>query len=197
MKHYEVSDEYRTGNETIDQQHARMLDQTQRAYQLFTDENMLFKCADINRILEDLSFHTAEHFAYEEEYMREIGYDRLEEHIRHHEDFSRKIQEFTERVPQLSLDTQDEMLGEVFEYLQEWWKVHITQEDMKYVEFAKTHQTAAPEAAGRRGRSVAAQKGARERMVRYGGGRLYMRETAGHSGRDAERKREWKKLGKN
>ena len=144
MKHYEVSDEYRTGNESIDQQHARMLDQTQRAYQLFTDENMLFKCADINRILEDLSFHTAEHFAYEEEYMREIGYDRLEEHIRHHEDFSRKIQEFTERVPQLSLDTQDEMLGEVFEYLQEWWKVHITQEDMKYVEFAKTHQTAAP-----------------------------------------------------
>ena len=73
MKHYEVSDEYRTGNETIDQQHARMLDQTQRAYQLFTDENMLFKCADINRILEDLSFHTAEHFAYEEEYMREIA----------------------------------------------------------------------------------------------------------------------------
>lgn len=144
MKHYEISDEYRTGNETIDQQHARMLDHTQRAYQLFTDENMLFKCADINKILEGLSFHTAEHFAYEEEYMRELGYDRLEEHIRHHEDFSRKIQEFIERVPQLSLDTQDEMLGEVFEYLQEWWKVHITQEDMKYVEFAKAHQTAAP-----------------------------------------------------
>ena len=47
-------------------------------------------------------------------------------------------------VPQLSLDTQDEMLGEVFEYLQEWWKVHITQEDMKYVEFANNHETAAP-----------------------------------------------------
>ena len=39
MKQYEVSEEYRTGNETIDQQHARMLDHTQRAYLLFTDEN--------------------------------------------------------------------------------------------------------------------------------------------------------------
>ena len=137
MKQYEVSEEYRTGNETIDQQHARMLDHTQRAYQLFTDENMLFKCADINKILEGLSFHTAAHFAYEEEYMREIGFDQLEEHIKRHEAFSRKLQEFIDRVPRLSLATQDEMLGEVFEYLQEWWKVHITQEDMKYVEFAE------------------------------------------------------------
>ena len=128
MKQYEVSEEYRTGNETIDQQHARMLDHTQRAYLLFTDENMLFKCADINKILEGLSFHTAEHFAYEEDYMRELGFDQLEEHIRCHEAFRRKLQEFINRVPQLSLDTQDEMLGEVFEYLQEWWKVHITQE---------------------------------------------------------------------
>lgn len=65
-------------------------------------------------------------------------------HIRCHEAFRRKLQEFIDRVPQLSLDTQDEMLGEVFEYLQEWWKVHITQEDMKYVEFANNHETAAP-----------------------------------------------------
>ena len=62
-----------------------MLDHTQRAYLLFTDENMLFKCADINKILEGLSFHTAEHFAYEEDYMRELGFDQLEEHIRCHE----------------------------------------------------------------------------------------------------------------
>ena len=105
---------------------------------------MLFKCADINKILEGLSFHTAEHFAYEEDYMRELGFDQLEEHIRCHEAFRRKLQEFIDRVPQLSLYTQDEMLGEVFEYLQEWWKVHITQEDMKYVEFANNHETAAP-----------------------------------------------------
>ena len=99
MKQYEVSEEYRTGNETIDQQHARMLDHTQRAYQLFTDENMLFKCADINKILEGLSFHTAAHFAYEEEYMREIGFDQLEEHIKRHEAFSRKYRTLSTGCP--------------------------------------------------------------------------------------------------
>ena len=74
MKHYEVSDEYRTGNETIDQQHARNAGPDAESLPAFTDENMLFKCADINRILEDLSFHTAEHFAYEGRVHAEIGW---------------------------------------------------------------------------------------------------------------------------
>ena len=59
MKRYEISDEYRTGNDRIDQQHAKMLDYTWRAHELFTDENMLFKADDIRKILEGLDrlFH--------------------------------------------------------------------------------------------------------------------------------------------
>ncbi|HIY59707.1 MAG TPA: hemerythrin family protein [Candidatus Eisenbergiella pullistercoris] len=137
MKHYEISDEYRTGNDRIDQQHAKMLDYTWRAHELFADENMLFKADDIRKILEGLEYYTVVHFAEEEEFMERIGFDGRKEHIGQHEAFREKIRGFIARVPELSLATQDDMLGEVFEYLQEWWKVHITHEDRKYVDFER------------------------------------------------------------
>ncbi len=48
---------------------------------------------------------------------------------------ARKSEASLKGCRELSLATQDDMLGEVFEYLQDWWKVHITHEDRKYVEF--------------------------------------------------------------
>ena len=137
MKHYQISDEYRTGNEKIDQQHAKMHDYTWRAHELFADENMLFKSDDIRKILEGLEYYTIVHFSEEEAFMEQIGFDGLEEHKKQHDRFRAKIRSFIERVPELSLDTQDDMLGEVFEYLQEWWKIHITHEDQKYAEFGQ------------------------------------------------------------
>lgn len=137
MKHYEISDEYRTGNDRIDQQHAKMLDYTWRAHELFADENMLFKADDIRKILEGLEYYTVVHFTEEEEFMERIGFDGRQEHMEQHETFRRKIRSFIERVPELSLANQDDMVGEVFEYLQEWWKVHITREDRKYVDFER------------------------------------------------------------
>lgn len=135
MKFYKISDEYRTGNDRIDQQHAKMLDYTWRAHELCADENMLFKSDDIQKILEGLEYYTIVHFAEEEEFMEQIGFDGIEAHRKQHDNFRAKIRSFIERVPELSLATQDDMLGEVFEYLQDWWKVHITHEDRKYVEF--------------------------------------------------------------
>ena len=137
MKHYEISDEYRTGNDKIDQQHAKMLDYTWRAHELFSDENMLFKSDDIRKILEGLEYYTIVHFAEEEEFMEQIGFNGIEAHRKQHDNFRAKIHSFIERVPEHSLSTQDDMLGEVFEYLQDWWKVHITHEDQKYVQFER------------------------------------------------------------
>ena len=143
MREYQISEEYRTGIEQIEQQHAKLLDHTQRAYELFADENMLFKSEDIRNILEGLDYYSEVHFAYEEAYMEEIGFEGMEAHKRQHEAFRKKIQEFISRVPLLSLATQDAMCGEVFEYLQEWWKVHIICEDMKYAEYSRECETAA------------------------------------------------------
>ena len=88
MKRYEISDEYRTGNDRIDQQHAKMLDYTWRAHELFTDENMLFKADDIRKILEGLEYYTVVHFAEEEEFMERIGFEGIEAHRGQHDVFN-------------------------------------------------------------------------------------------------------------
>ncbi|HJA93944.1 MAG TPA: hemerythrin family protein [Candidatus Eisenbergiella merdipullorum] len=146
MKQYQISDEYRTGNDRIDQQHAKLLDYTWRAQELFTDENMLFKSDDIRKILEGLEYYTLVHFTEEEEFMERLGYGEIEDHRKQHDDFRMRIRSFIERVPELSLDTQDDMLGEIFDYLQGWWKSHITHEDRKYVEFERENGLLAEEA---------------------------------------------------
>ncbi len=133
MKEYRIREEYRTGNEKIDHQHAKMLDHIQVAHQLFADENMLFKCADIRKMLEGLNFYAQEHFADEEAYMEQLGFDGLEAHKKQHDAFRVKIQEFIDGIPELTLDTQDLMLGEVFEYLDQWWNNHIAHVDRQYV----------------------------------------------------------------
>ncbi len=142
MKEYQIREDYCTGNEKIDRQHASMLGHIQAAHQLFADENMLFKCADIRKMLEGLDFYAQEHFADEEEYMEQIGYDGLEAHRKQHEAFRVKIREFIDSIPELTLDTQDRMLGEVFEYLDQWWNSHIANVDRQYVIYSRKKEEA-------------------------------------------------------
>lgn len=129
----EISEEYRTGIEAIDEEHAVLLDLTDKVDKLFKDEFMLFKCADIRKLIAALYEYTVKHFAHEEEYMAEIGYEGLEQQKVQHREFQKKLMEFNDRVSQLSLDTQDGMIAELFDYLQNWLQCHIKQEDMKYV----------------------------------------------------------------
>lgn len=137
MKSFLMTEEFVTGIAQIDKQHADLLALIQRAYMLEKDENMLFKCADINKILTRLNTDMLTHFSYEEEYMRKIGYVGLESHVKQHQEFQEKLEDFIARVPKLSLDTQDQLTGELFQYLHSWWLGHIKNVDMEYVEFSR------------------------------------------------------------
>ncbi len=132
----QISEEFRTGLEEIDAEHVVLLELTDKARKLFEDENMLFKCADIRKLLKELQDYTEMHFTHEEAFMEELGYDGLELQKQQHRLFVKKLAEFTDRVSRLSLGTQDEMIQELFEYLQQWLHDHIKKEDMKYARFA-------------------------------------------------------------
>ncbi len=128
----QISEEYRTGVQLLDEEHAVLLELTEQVEQLFKDENMLFKCADIRKLLGKLLDYCTGHFADEEEYLEKIGYAELDKQKAAHAQFEAKLKEFMDRVSQLSLGTQDDMILELFQYLQNWLQVHIKQEDMKY-----------------------------------------------------------------
>ena len=131
----QLEERFQTGLLEIDAEHAMLLDLTEQARKLFEDENMLFKCADIRKILGGLQNYTVEHFTHEERYMEDIGFPGLEEQKAQHREFAAKLAEFTERVSQLSIGTQDAMIYDLFQYLLKWLHDHIKKEDMKYVDF--------------------------------------------------------------
>lgn len=132
----EISEKYRTGIEEVDAEHLVLLELTDRTRKLLEDENMLFKCADIRELLAGLQNYTVVHFTHEEAFMESLGFDGLAEQKQQHRVFEKKLEEFTDRVSRLSLGTQDEMIHDLFEYLQQWLHDHIKNEDMKYAEFA-------------------------------------------------------------
>lgn len=131
---YEMKDEYLLGIEPIDSQHRRLFELTEEAYCLLKDENMLFKCADIRKILAGIKEYTLQHFKDEEEYMNRIGYLQLEAHQKMHDAFAVKVDEFEDHVNRLSIGTQDGMILELLDYLVSWLENHICEEDRKYIE---------------------------------------------------------------
>lgn len=128
-----MNQEYLLGIEKMDTQHARLLELMDEANSLLKDENMLYKCADIRKILAGIKEYVKMHFTDEEKYMEEIGYAGLSEHKKLHEAFAVKAGEFEAHVSELSLNTQDGMIQELLEYLIEWIQKHICEEDRKYV----------------------------------------------------------------
>ena len=76
------------------------------------------------------------HFTHEEQLMEKMGYGGIEEQKKQHRMFVQKLEEFNDRVSKLSLGTQDAMIQDLFEYLQQWLQDHIKVEDMKYARFA-------------------------------------------------------------
>lgn len=137
-----ISEEYRLGIEKIDEEHAYLLELTNRSQKLFEDENMLFKCADIREILKGLSVYAEKHFVHEEGIMWEMGYPHLDVHKAEHAMFLKKLEEYTEWVDKLNIGTQDDMIHDLLLYLQSWLQIHIKMEDRKYAEFSKERENA-------------------------------------------------------
>lgn len=131
---YEMKDEYLLGIEAIDSQHRRLFELTEEAYCLLKNENMLFKCADIRKILVGIKEYTLQHFEDEEAYMKSKGYRDVEAHRKMHDAFALKVDEFEEHVNRLNIGTQDGLILELLDYLVDWLEKHICEEDRKYVD---------------------------------------------------------------
>lgn len=130
---YQMKAEYYLGLEQIDEQHRKLFEMADKTRGLLKDENILYKCADIRKIIAGIKKCSLEHFQAEESYMEENGYEDIERHKKLHEGFIGQLTRFDEHVSKLSLKTQDDMLLELLDYLVEWLEKHILEEDSKYV----------------------------------------------------------------
>jgi hemerythrin len=128
---FEMKDEYRIGVPFIDEQHAKLFEIAERAYQLLSNEYIPDKYDGIVTILQELTDYTRMHFADEEAYMESIGYKKM---------FSQKIDhdEFVHKLEEIDLqkidDNQEESILNILNYLNDWLVHHILEKDKQIVE---------------------------------------------------------------
>jgi hemerythrin len=118
--------EYYTGIEFIDQEHSRLFEIANDAYELLKNEFMPDKYDDISNLIKSLKEYTKYHFDHEEEYMISIGYKRVLSQKVAHNDFIDKLDEFSsDKID----ESQKETLLELLDFLNNWLVEHIFRKD--------------------------------------------------------------------
>ena len=110
---YEMKPEYYTGIAQIDEEHKKLFEIADEAYELYKNE------------------FTKIHFQHEEEYMKSINYKGM---------FMQKVQhdQFCQKLDELDLEHLDEnseeVIQEVLTFLTDWLVHHILETDKKIAE---------------------------------------------------------------
>jgi len=121
MKSIEWSDELSVGNDHIDAQHKNIIRMINR---LIESPEGNRRSKDVIDALTRLMKFMREHFRDEEALMKKNGYPHLEEHIKEHRHFAEKLME-------LFLVEDDELLRRTIPFLRDWLVGHLASQDMK------------------------------------------------------------------
>ncbi len=123
-------DEYNVNNETIDDQHKKLVGILNEIIDILNSGNV---DDDLKKIVKELADYTSDHFSYEEEFMEGIGFPDLETHKNEH---SRLTDEVFDTMTQL-VSGQKMNLEDVYEFLHGWLINHILENDLKYRDYIK------------------------------------------------------------
>ena len=124
---FEMKEEYKIGIKEIDEQHERLFQIAEKAYELLTNEFIVDKFDGIVEILQELKDYARLHFTYEEEYMEKIEYKMM---------FSQKIDHhnFIVMLDDINLNeidnNQEGAIMDILTYLGDWLVKHILEKDM-------------------------------------------------------------------
>jgi hemerythrin len=122
--------DYVLGIEVIDEQHKKLFEIGERAYQLLKDKFRTDKYDEIVSILAELKDYTVFHFETEEKYMMSIGYKKFLSHKVYHNDFMETIN----NANLGSIDkNQDEYIMELLGFVAKWIDEHILQQDKQII----------------------------------------------------------------
>jgi len=124
---FEMKEKYKTHNSKIDNEHEKLFEIGEKAYQLLIDKYDLDKYDKIIGVIEELKAYTVYHFKAEEEYMMSINYKRLFTQKMDHSFFIKKMEEVNlNEIDQ----NQDEAIMGILTFLNEWLVNHILEKDL-------------------------------------------------------------------
>ncbi len=119
-------DTFKTGISLIDEEHKTLFDIIGKVYKTIQTEMVHDKYDAIMDIIDELKEYTRIHFADEENYMREIRYEGLEQQEILHQNFIDKLMELDLNHVD---DNQDAYLYDFLDFLQNWLINHILKVD--------------------------------------------------------------------
>lgn len=123
---YKMKDEFKTGIDFIDEQHTRLFEIANEAYNLLNDNFTIDKYDNVVEIIDELKDYTKFHFAAEEKYMESINYKRMFTQKIEHENFIKKLEEIDYRTID---DNPDQYVLNILEFLNTWLTGHILHND--------------------------------------------------------------------
>ena len=131
---YEFTKEDHTGIDFIDEEHAKLFEIANRAYDLLTNQFVTDKYDAIVAVLEELRDYTKYHFNHEEEYMKSINYPKRFSQLHQHTQFINKLESYN--LKEIDVNQQEGLL-EILDFLALWLQSHIKGMDKKIGEAAK------------------------------------------------------------
>jgi hemerythrin len=126
MAMYEMKPEYYTGIGFIDEEHKKLFEIANTAYELLTNEFIPDKYDYIMEVVDELREYTKYHFDHEETYMNSIKYKRILSQKVSHDDFIEKINKYDSEIVD---ENQKESLLELLDFLTTWLVEHIYRQD--------------------------------------------------------------------
>lgn len=118
--------DYEIGVTLIDEQHKKLFEIANSAYELLRNDFYVDKYDKIIEILAELKDYTVFHFKSEEEYMLSIGYKRFLSHKVEHENFINEIN----NINLAEIDAnQDESVKDLLGFVVDWIDKHILDQD--------------------------------------------------------------------
>lgn len=128
---FEWKDEYETGVPHVDEQHVKLFEIGNNAYDLLTNNLSIDKYDKILAIIEELRDYAIFHFKSEEDYMLSIGYKKFLSHKVQHDEFIKKVNS----IDYSRIDYgQNEYILELLQFVHKWICEHILISDQGYTQ---------------------------------------------------------------
>lgn len=124
MNNFIWLDEYKIGNDTVDQQHQYLFDLANQ----IVDPNNDPQKTHLNVL--SLHHYVREHFAYEEAVMKQCNFSGHDQHIKEHTQLIRKLNEIGTGI--ISGDIGPDY---VMDFMRNWLLEHILKKDMAISEY--------------------------------------------------------------
>lgn len=128
------SDNYKIGIQMIDEQHEKLFEIANRAYDVLTNKYLVDKYDKIEDVIDELTNYTKYHFKTEEDYMLKIHYKRFLSQKAAHDEIIKKVYEL--RSEDFD-ENQDNKFVALLEFIVEWISEHILRADRMIAQATK------------------------------------------------------------